>query len=173
MIFGDRIDRRQCRAFGFGRLHGNQRFTIRGADLPIMGAQFLERALATFYRWAVAGAIEPLAVNAHARRDDEALDWLCGKAFQQNSRALRVVVRVVGNLVHALTNADGRRKMEYAIDPLQRAADCLAVPNVTANEFHFTREVRRPTSACAMHLRRKVVEHAYAVSGVEQFVRYM
>lgn len=93
-----------------------------------MGTQLLERAFASFDEGALAGAIEPLAVNAHARRDDEPLDRLRGKTFEQNSRALRVVLLVVSDLVHAFDQhpplqRNGRRYQRHptrVLPPLDR-----------------------------------------------------
>jgi hypothetical protein len=132
-----------------------------------MGTQLLERAFASFDEGALAGAIEPLAVNAHARRDDEPLDRLRGKTFEQNSRALRVVLRVVSDLVHALTNTHHCSEMEDAINATQRAFYRLSIANITAYEFDFARKTRRPSGACAMHLRRKTIEHANGVAAIE------
>src|ERR1044071_8961798 len=45
--------------------------------------------------------------------------------------------------------------------------------NITAYELNFAREIRRPSSASAVHLRCEIIEHTNEISAIKQFVRQM
>ena len=52
--------------------------------------------------------------------------------------------RVLGDLVHALPDADQRGQVKNAVHALQGAAHGVRVGHVTYNEFDFRTEVLRP-----------------------------
>ena len=102
-----------------------------------MCTQLLECALTTFDQFAAPGAVESLAVDAHARRDNESLDRALCQRFEQHGGTLAVGARVVGNFVHALADAHNRGEMKHRVDVLECARHCLGIAHVAANEFHF------------------------------------
>src|SRR5207237_2027646 len=83
----------------------------------------------------VGGPVEALAVDAHARGHDEPLDRAVEERLEEDGGAARVRVRVLGDLVHALTDADAGREVGDRVDALDRASDRVGVADVADEEL--------------------------------------
>ena len=109
------------------------------------------------------------AVDAHARGDDELAHRPFGERVQQHRRAEGVRGRVLGLLVHALTDADPGREVDDGIDALERAADDILAAHVAGEQLDVGAQVLR--AVALVHLVDQHVERAHRVAGGEQLVR--
>jgi hypothetical protein len=71
-------------------------------------------------RVAVDVDVRPLSVDRHRRRDDQSLDSIpaLDDSLEQHGRAKGIDRHVVLDLVHGLTDADGRALVEHHLDAL-------------------------------------------------------
>jgi hypothetical protein len=90
--------------------------------------------------------------------------------LQQHGRSEVVGRGVLGDLVHALADADVRGEVIDGVDAVQRAADGRLVPDVAAYELDGRVEVPRTAGIGAVHLRGQVVERAHAMALAQEFV---
>lgn len=85
--------------------------------------------------------VEPLAVDAHARCDDQPLYRPLDQCLEEDRRTEVVHTRVLGDLVHALAHTDPRREVKDRVDPAQRPADRLRITEVAALQLDLRIEV--------------------------------
>ena len=90
--------------------------------------------------------------------------------LQHHGGAGRVGSRVLGELVHALPDADARREVDDRVDTPQRLAHDAGVAHVSDDELHVRIEVRRPRVR-PVHLLDEAVEGADAVAVRKELVR--
>ena len=173
MVLGDRIHRRQGRALGLGGANRREPLPVGGVQFPIVPAKLLERALLPLHQRPSGRAVHALAVDAHARGDDEPLDRMARQRLEQNRRAIAVYLRVVGDLVHALAHADQRRKMIDGVHALKRLPDRLRVTDIAVDDLHLGGEISGPLALASVHLRRVIVEHAHLVPFFEKFIGHV
>src|SRR5690606_29783840 len=112
--------------------------------------------------------VETLAVNAHARGDDETLDGTLDQRLQKNGGAEIVDGGVLGELVHALPDADHGGEVEHAVDAAKGLAHGVGISHVALDQLDLGIEVARPFRVGAVDLGRKIVESADPVAPAEQ-----
>ena len=78
-----------------------------------------------------------------------------------------VDVGVLGDLVHALADADPRCQVDHRVDPHQGLAHAVRVADVALDELDLGLDVARPAGV-AVHLREEGVERAHPVSLLEE-----
>ena len=74
VILGNGVDRRQGGTFRFRRGDWNQRLTGVVSDFPVMRLELFDRSLPSRNDFALPGAIQTLAINAHTGGNDQPLD---------------------------------------------------------------------------------------------------
>ena len=91
------------------------------------------------------------------------------RAWQSTAVPELVRRRVLGQLVHALPDADARGEVDDRVGAVERAAHGLGVADVADHELHLRAQVVRPRPAL-VHLLGEVVERPHAVPAGEQRV---
>ncbi len=119
-----------------------------------MRLQLLETAFLACNSFAATRRIEALAVNAHARSDKKAFDGILSECLKQDRGAFAVHARILGDLIHALADADRGREVVDRVDILQCSRHGFPIAHVADDQFDIVREVVRPLRVLAMNLRR-------------------
>lgn len=172
VVLRQRIVRLERHALRLVRRRRHERASSFVDELPLAAAQLVERPAGRRTQLALVIEEQPLAVDTHARGHDEAPHGLLDDALHQHRRAPSVDGCVVGYVVHALSDADGRSEMEDGVDAVERPFDRRRVPHVSDDELDVRGEVRGPPAIAAMNLRCQVqvIERAYAIPVREQLV---
>jgi hypothetical protein len=87
--------------------------------------------------------------------------------LEQHRRAQGVDARVLGDLVHALADADAGGEVHDLVHPLERLAQALGVAHVTDDELGVGGQVAG-SSGSSVDLRVQAVEHPDLVAPLEQ-----
>jgi hypothetical protein len=166
VVLRQRVDRREGRLLRLRSGDGGQLLAACAARLPLAALQLLACSLGGGHR--LVGA---LAVDAHARRDDELPHRVLGQRGHQHGCAEGVRAGVLGLLVHALPHADARCEVDDRVDALERTADDLLVADVSGDQLDVGCEVLGPLRlGVAVHLVDEDVERADGVARAEQLV---
>ena len=82
------------------------------------------------YGFTGTGPVQSFAVHAHARSNDQLADRLFDKPLQQHRGTEIIDARVLGDLIHALANANQRDKVINGIHSCQRFIDDFRIANI-------------------------------------------
>jgi hypothetical protein len=77
------------------------------------------------------------------------------------------------DLVHALTDADGSREMEDAIDAGKRRPHRRGIAHIAAAEFDIVIEVGGTDEVRSVNLRKQIIERSDAIASAQQIVGQM
>jgi hypothetical protein len=116
-------------------------------------------------------AIEPFAVDAHARGDDEFLHRALDEGFEQHGGREVVGRRIVGDLVQALASARLRCQMEDRVNAEQRAPHRRGVTHVSNHQLDLGVEIAGPHGGVAVDLRAETIQRPHRVAVPQQVVR--
>ncbi len=92
------------------------------------------------------------------------------QGLQEHRRAGRVDVGILGDLIHALADADAGRQVDDAVDPLERGHHGIPIPHIAPDQLHVVREVRR-RGAALVDLRVDVVQRPDLIAVGEEMIR--
>ena len=88
---------------------------------------------------------------------------MLAERFPEDRGAEIIHAGVLGDLVHALADADQCNQVNHRVDAVQRASQRLRIANIADDQLYVGRQVIGPSSFLAMHLRDETIEHAYAM----------
>ncbi len=144
VALGDRVDRSRDQGLALACAHRLQyRSAVRAVELPLTRQQLLLGA-----RWRrgapVLGALVfALAVNRHrGGHDQPGRQRSLGDEPLQEDRGLhRVALGVASDLVHRLTDADGRGQVHDAVDTAQRAVGAGDISDLADDQLDRVRQL--------------------------------
>jgi hypothetical protein len=146
---------------------GGERAAVARSRFPLATLELRAVALDRLSHCPVGVAVEALAVDAHAGGDDQPAHRILQERLEQDPGANGVDRAVVGDLVHALADADARGEVDDGVDPVDRLGDGGRIADVAFDQLDLVVEVGGPL-ALRMDLRVEPIECTHLVAFLQQ-----
>lgn len=170
VVFGKSIHGGEVRGLALGGGNRGERIAAMIAKVPVAGFQLGEGAIETGDDPAIDIAVKALAVDTHARSDDEAFDRVIDERFEEDGGALVVRLGISGDLIHALADPDAGGEMIDRVDAIEGAIDGIAIAEIPDHQFDVGGEVVGAFEVFAVDLGKEGIEGNDVVAVLQEFV---